>query len=60
VGIWLSAIGLFLVFEGLLPAINPDLYKLCVQKISNLPGDQLRLAGLSSMIVGVLIITFVR
>jgi len=43
-----------------MPAVNPSMYKDFVEKLSELPFDHLRLVGLSSMIIGVLLITFAR
>lgn len=57
---WIAAFGLFLVIEGLVPAINPDGYKKFVQLLADVSGDNLRLVGLSSMIAGVLLIIWAR
>lgn len=55
-----TAICLVLVLEGILPFLSPSLYKASVRSMLDLPDRQLRIAGLSSMIVGVLVLAIVR
>lgn len=43
-----------------MPAISPDAYKRFAKMLADVGADHLRLIGLSSMIVGVLLITFAR
>ena len=56
----LTAVCLVLVIEGILPFLNPRLYKDAVRAMLDLPDTQLRIAGLSSMIVGVILLAIVR
>ncbi len=56
----LVGIGLVLVIEGLLWAVWPQVVTRLLQIASQTPGNTLRVAGLSSMAIGVLIIWLVR
>ncbi len=56
----LTAVCLVLVLEGILPFLNPAGYKRAVKAMLDLPDNQLRIIGLSSMIAGVLIPAIVR
>jgi len=60
VSLLMSALALVLVIEGLLPALDPRLYRRAMRAMSELPAAQLRLIGLSSMIAGAVILTLVR
>ena len=53
--IWL-ALGLVLVIEGLLPALNPRAYRRMVQMMGERDDRTLRLIGLVMMIAGALLI----
>ena len=53
--IWL-ALGLVLVIEGFLPALNPRLYRRMVQMMGERDDRTLRLIGLIMMIVGAFLI----
>jgi len=54
------AFALFLVFEGLLPAINPQLYRQLVQLISDRDDKKLRIIGIAMMALGAFIIYIVK
>lgn len=56
----LTAISLVLVFEGLLPFINPNGYKNALRLMLEQPESRMRIAGLCSMIAGVILLTLVR
>jgi len=56
----LTAVCLFLVLEGILPFLNPGGYKRAVSSMLELSDKQLRIAGLSSMIAGVVLLAIVR
>jgi len=56
----LTAIALLFVIEGMLPFIRPSRYKQLVAQIVRLSDNQLRLTGLSAMIVGLVLLFFVR
>lgn len=55
-----TALALLLIIEGMLPFVGPDRYKQLVAQIAQLSDNQLRMAGLSAMIAGLLILFFVR
>ena len=56
----LTALALVLVIEGMLPFVRPNRYKQLVAQIVRLSDNQLRIFGLSSMIIGILLLFFVR
>ncbi len=56
----LTALAIVLVIEGILPFLNPDAYRSAMQSMLKFPNNTLRYVGLSSMIVGVVILTLVR
>jgi len=49
-----------LIFEGVLPFIAPTLWRDTFRKITQMSDGQIRFVGLSSMIVGLLILLWVR
>jgi uncharacterized protein YjeT (DUF2065 family) len=53
--IWL-ALGLVLVIEGFLPALNPAIYRRMVQMMGERDDRSLRIIGLLMMIAGALLI----
>lgn len=55
-----SALALVLVIEGLMPFINPRGYKNTMQQMMGLPDKTLRWVGLSSMIIGLILLTLIR
>lgn len=56
----LIALGLMLVLEGVLPFLAPHIWREMFLRITKLADGQLRFMGLTSMLVGLLIIIFVR
>ena len=56
----LAAFGLFLVFEGIAPFINPRGVKRAFARLLTVQDRELRYAGLGSMLVGVIILFLVR
>lgn len=56
----LSAFALVLVIEGLLPFLTPDGYRKALLSMLSLHNGQLRFAGLTLMVIGVLLLYFVR
>ena len=48
----LAAFALMLVFEGILPFVAPRLWRDMFRRITELSDGQLRFAGLSSMLIG--------
>ena len=57
---FLMAFALMLVIEGLLPFLAPTLCRETFRRITQMSDGQIRFFGLSSMIVGVLILFFVN
>ena len=56
--LWM-ALGLFLVLEGLMPALNPGGWRKMFEQILKLDDQQLRMVGLVSMCLGLLVLWFV-
>jgi uncharacterized protein YjeT (DUF2065 family) len=57
---FLAALGLFLVLEGIAPFLNPAGLKRAMAKLSEVGDRELRIAGLGSMLVGIVVIFWVR
>ena len=55
-----AAFGLFLVFEGIAPFINPQGLKRALVRLSEVRDRELRIAGLGSMLAGVIILFVAR
>ncbi|MBS0366103.1 MAG: DUF2065 domain-containing protein [Proteobacteria bacterium] len=56
----LAALGLLLVIEGIAPFLHPGGLKRALSYLQAAPDSQLRVAGLGSMLVGVLILFLAR
>ena len=56
----LAALGLFFVFEGIAPFLNPRGVKRLFARLLEASDRELRIAGLGSMLVGVVILFLVR
>ncbi len=56
----LIALGLMLVLEGLLPFLAPSVWRDTFRRITELADGQLRFMGLTSMLVGLLLIIFFK
>jgi len=54
----ITSIALLLIIEGMIPFISPGSYKKFVVRMSKLNDYNLRLIGLISIIIGVLILFF--
>ena len=57
---FLMALALMLILEGVLPFIAPNLWRDTFRKITQMADGQIRFVGLSSMIVGLLSLLWVR
>ncbi len=55
-----AALALVLVLEGLIPFVSPRGYKNMVQQMAAMPAQSLRGIGLALMIVGLLLLYFIR
>jgi len=56
----LAAVGLLLVLEGLLPFLNPNGTRRVFARLALLASTELRVAGLVSMLLGMIVLFFVR
>jgi uncharacterized protein len=54
-GVFLTAFGLMLVFEGLLPFIAPKAWRETFKRMTELKDGQLRFVGLFSIVGGLLL-----
>ena len=57
---FLMAIALMLVIEGVLPFLAPKLWRDTFRRITQMTDGQLRFVGLTSMLVGLIMLTLVR
>lgn len=55
-----TAMALFLIIEGILPFINPSALRAALQVIHQLNDSQLRFAGFTSMLLGLLLLYIVH
>jgi hypothetical protein len=55
-----AALALMLVLEGILPFVNPAGLRRMLGVLGELSDSQLRVAGLSSMLLGLLLLYWVR
>ena len=58
--ILLLAFALMLVIEGLLPFLAPRVWREAFRRVTELTDGQIRFIGLSSMLVGVVLLTVFR
>jgi len=56
----LLALALMLILEGVLPFLAPNLWRDTFRKITQMSDGQIRFVGLSSMIIGLLLLLFAR
>lgn len=56
----LLAFALMLVIEGLLPFLAPGVWRDAFRRVTELSDGQIRFIGLSSMLVGVVLLTVFR
>ncbi len=52
----LGALALMLVFEGLLPFLSPGLWRQVFERATRMSDGQIRFMGLSSMLVGLILL----
>ncbi len=55
-----TAIALLLIFEGILPFLNPGRYRNMLEMMEKISNSQLRTMGLIVMTVGAVLLTIVR
>ncbi len=56
----LAAIALLLVIEGIMPFINPGALRRALIMIAQMNDNTLRFTGLTSMILGILLLNLIR
>jgi len=56
----LTGLALYLVLEGILPFLTPEGWRRSMGMLAGLPGRQLRIFGLVSMLAGVALLVAVR
>ena len=56
----LLAFALMLVIEGLLPFLAPRVWRETFRRVTELSDGQIRFIGLSSMLVGIVLLTIFR
>jgi uncharacterized protein YjeT (DUF2065 family) len=56
----LMALALLLILEGVLPFLAPNLWRETFRKLTQMNDGQIRFIGLSSMIVGMLLLLWAR
>jgi len=54
--LWVSALALMLILEGILPFTAPKVWREMFHRITELNDGQLRFAGLASMLVGLVLL----
>jgi uncharacterized protein YjeT (DUF2065 family) len=57
---FLMALALMLVLEGVLPFLAPNLWRDTFRRITQMSDGQIRFVGLSSMLVGLLLLLWLR
>jgi uncharacterized protein YjeT (DUF2065 family) len=58
--VFLMALALMLILEGVLPFLAPSLWRDTFRKITQMSDGQIRFVGLSSMLVGLLLLLWAR
>ncbi len=57
---FLAAVALVLVFEGLLPALNPNGWRGAMVRLLEMESETLRRMGLMSMVAGAALLYWIR
>ena len=57
---FLLALALMLILEGVLPFLAPNLWRDTFRRITQMSDGQIRFVGLSSMLVGLLLLLWAR
>ena len=57
---FIMALALMLILEGVLPFLAPNLWRDTFRRITQMSDGQIRFVGLSSMIVGLLLLLWAR
>ncbi|MGH8725729.1 MAG: DUF2065 domain-containing protein [Burkholderiales bacterium] len=57
---FVMALALMLILEGVLPFLAPTLWRDTFRRITQMSDGQIRFVGLSSMLVGLLLLLWIR
>ena len=57
---WLLGLAMMLVLEGLMPFLFPELWRETFRKLVALSDGQLRFIGISAMLLGLLILYWIK
>jgi uncharacterized protein YjeT (DUF2065 family) len=57
---FIMALALMLILEGVLPFLAPNLWRDTFRRITQMSDGQIRFVGLSSMLVGLLLLVWIR
>jgi uncharacterized protein len=58
--LFLMALALMLILEGVLPFLAPNLWRETFRRVTQMSDGQIRFVGLSSMLVGLLLLLWAR
>jgi len=58
--VFFIAIGLMMIFEGIFPFSFPNAWRETFQKLIRLEDSQIRIIGLTSMVIGLIILLLVN
>ena len=56
----LTAFALYMIIEGMIPFVGPDLFRKTVARIAQLDDNHLRVSGLTVMAAGLVLLFIVR
>ncbi len=56
----LGAVALMLVFEGLLPFLSPSTWRAAFERATRMTDGQIRFFGLTSIVIGLVLLAFWR
>ena len=56
----LGAVALMLVIEGLLPLLSPGTWRAAFERATRMSDGQIRFFGLTSVVIGLLLLAFLR
>lgn len=57
---WLLGLAMMLVIEGLLPFLLPELWRETFRKLVTLTNGQLRFAGITAMLSGIILLYWIK
>lgn len=57
---WLLGLAMMLIIEGMLPFVMPELWRETFRKLVTLSDGQLRFAGISAMLAGLILLYWIK